>query len=114
MKVNIVSAIGSLIVAGLFAYLLYSIGQSENQLMATIFGFLVVGTILAGMIAVKLPDDRHSTNLRLVSSVFIVIALAFFLIAVPCGIGVPFLIIFSGLIWTLYVLAAYTIAKMNM
>ena len=115
MKVNAVTTILAILIAGLMAYLFYTISKNEDAALATaIAGFLTLGTILVGMMGVRLQDTKHSTNLRLASSLFLAIALIFHLVASLASLKVAFVIIFAGIILILYILAAYSIAKVKM
>ena len=115
MKVNAVTTISAILIAGLMAYLFYTISKDENSALASaIAGFLTLATILVGMMGVRLQDSKHNTNLRLASSLFLVIALIFHLVAALASLKVAFIIIFAGIILILYILAAYSIAKVKM
>lgn len=115
MKINIFPAVIALIIAGLLAYLFYAISKDDDTALATtIAGFITTGTVLEGMMGIKLSDLKHTTNLRLLSNLFFVVALVFNLIAALVGMSLPFIIIFGGLIWVFYLLAAYSIAKIKM
>lgn len=115
MKVNLVTTIVAVIIAGLLAFLFYTISKNDDTALATaIAGFLTHGVILGGMMGMQLQDEKHNTNLRLASTIFIVVAFAFHLIAALSGMSVSFIIIFAGLILIFYVLTAYSIAKVKM
>ncbi|MBO4593395.1 MAG: hypothetical protein J5678_04305 [Bacteroidaceae bacterium] len=115
MKLNAITSIVAVLIAGLLAYLFYTISKNDDTALATaIAGFLSLGVVLGGMMGVKLQDSKHNTNLRLVSILFFLIGLIFHLIAALSGTSVPFVIIFAGLILVIYILAAYTIAKAKM
>lgn len=115
MKLNVITSIIAVLIAGLLAYLFYTISKDDDTALATaIAGFLSLVVVLGGMISVKLQDSKHNTNLRLVSILFILIGLLFYIIAALIGMSTPVVIIVAGLILVLYILAAYTIAKAKM
>jgi hypothetical protein len=111
MKINFVQTIIAIAVSLLIAYGLYSFHESENKILLSVgsFVFLAVTLILTIGSSFELP--RTTTNVRVVSGIFFVIALITNLAFTFLNFSVPNYIIINGILLLVFILITYSINK---
>ena len=111
MKINFVQTIIAIALSLLIAYGLYSFHESENKILLSVgsFVFLAVTLILTIGSSFELP--RTTTNVRVVSGIFFVIALITNLAFTFLNFSVPNYIIINGILLLVFILITYSINK---
>lgn len=111
MKINLVQTIIAIAVSGLIAYGLYNFHVGENQILLSVGSFVFLSVTLALSIGVSFEQSRTTTNIRVVSGIFFVIALISNLIFNFLSFSEPSYIITNGMLLLIYVLIAYSINR---
>ena len=111
MKVNLLQTIIAIAVSLLIAYGLYSFHGSENKLLLSAGCFVFLAVTLVITIGVNFELRRTTTNVKVVSGIFFVIALISNLVFTFVGFLVPIYIITNGILLLIFVLIAYSINK---
>ena len=75
MKINFVQSIIAIAVSLLIAYGLYSFHSSENKILLSVGSFVFFATTLLFTIGTSFQLPRTTTNVRVVSGIFFVVAL---------------------------------------
>lgn len=114
MKINVVNSLVASALAALIAYGCYALGDyQEVQLLVTIAAFVQFAIFGLGTLAVSLPDSRMTVMFRILSGVFLGVALISNLIFACFNFNVPLYIILNGVVMLIYVLSAVGIARAN-
>jgi hypothetical protein len=111
MKINIVQTIIAIAVSLLIAYGLYSFHDSENKILLSTGSFVFLATALVMTIGTSFELPRTTTNVRVVSGIFFVIALISNLVFTFLNFSVPSYIIINGILLLLFILITYSINK---
>jgi hypothetical protein len=111
MKLNFVQTIITIAVSLLIAYGLYSFHDSENKILLSLGSFVFLATTLVIAIGVNFEQSRTTTNIRVVSGIFFVIALASNLIFSYFIFSTPTYVITNGILFLIFVLIVYSINK---
>jgi hypothetical protein len=111
MKLNWVITIIAIAVSLLISYGLYSFHDSENNLLLTLGSFVFLATTLVITIGANFELPRTATNIRVISGVFFVVALASNLIFSFLIFSTPSYIITNGILFLIFVLIVYLIYK---
>jgi len=111
MKLNFVQTIIAIAVSLLIAYGLYSFHDSENKILLSLGSFVFLATTLVIAIGVNFEQSRTTTNIRVVSGIFFVIALASNLIFSFFTFSTPSYVITNGILLLIFALIAYSINK---
>jgi hypothetical protein len=111
MKLNFVPTIIAIALSALIAYGLYSFHDSENKILLSLGSFVFLVTTLVIAIGVNFEQPRTTTNIRVVSGIFFVIALASNLIFSFFTFSTPSYLITNGILLLIFALIAYSINK---
>jgi hypothetical protein len=111
MKINFVQTIIAIAVSLLIAYGLYSFHDSENKMLLSLGSFIFLATSLIITIGVNFEQSRTTTNVRIVSGIFFVIAFASNLIFSFFTFSTPSYVITNGMLILIFALIAYSINK---
>lgn len=111
MKFNFVQTIIALAVSLLIAYGFYSFHDSENKLLLSLGSFVFLSVTLTLSLAVNFEQSRTTTNIRVVSVIFFIVALISNLIFSFLIFSEPSYIITNGILLLIYVLIAYSINR---
>ena len=91
--------------------LLYSFHDSENKILLSAGSFVFLTTALLMTIGASFELPRTTTNIRVVSQIFFVIALISNLIFSFINFSVPSYCIINGILWLVFILIVYSINK---
>jgi hypothetical protein len=111
MKINFVQTIIAIAVSLLIAYGLYSFHGSDNKLLLSVGSFVFLSVTLIISIGASFELPRTTTNIRVVSGVFFVVALISNLIFTFINFSVPSYVITNGILLLVFILIAYSINK---
>jgi hypothetical protein len=111
MKINFVQTIIAIAVSLLIAYGLYSFHSSENKILLSAGSFVFLATALVMTIGASFELPRTTTNIKVVSGIFFVIALISNLIFTFINFSVPSYVIINGILFLVFILIAYSINK---
>ncbi len=109
MKIDFIQTIIAIAVSLLIAYGLYSFHESENKILLSAGSFLFFSTTLVTTIGASFALPRTTTNIKVVSGVFFVIALISNLIFACINFSVPMYLIINGVVWLLFIMITYSI-----
>ena len=110
MKVNALYSIIAVAIAALIAYGIYSFCRSENELLMAIGSFLFISFPLFLAMSVSSPAKRSSANMKVLSTVFFLFALAInILFACLSHFSVPLYIIPNGIAVVVFFLIYHSI-----
>jgi len=109
MKVNFVQTIIAIAVSLLIAYGLYSFHDSENKILLSAGSFVFLALTLILTIGTSFELPRTTTNVRVVSGIFFVIALISNLVFTFLKFSVPSYVIINGILLLVFILIAYSI-----
>lgn len=113
MTVNPIFAIISLGISALIAYGLHENSNQNQILLAVVSGVFLLST-LGIAIALKLKNRDVTWNMRIVATIFFVIALVTNLIFSFLNFSVPSYIIINGILYLIFVLICYGIGRIKM
>ena len=111
MKINFVQSIIAIAVSLLIAYGLYSFHSSENKILLSVGSFVFFATTLLFTIGTSFQLPRTTTNVRVVSGIFFVVALISNLVFTFITFSVPSYVITNGILLLVFILIAYSINK---
>ncbi len=111
MKINFVQASIAIALSLLIAYGLYSFQVGENKILLTIGSFVFMATTLLLTIGSNFETPRTTTNIRVVSGIFFVIALIGNIGFSFSKFSVPVYIMTNGILLLIFILIAYSINK---
>jgi hypothetical protein len=111
MKINFVQTIIAIAVSLLIAYGLYSFHTSENKILLSAGSFVFLAATLVMTIGTSFEFPRTTTNIRVVSGIFFVVALISNLIFTFITFSVPSYVITNGILLLVFILIAYSINK---
>ena len=114
MKLNPITTIIATAISAIIAYCLYSWCKSDNQLLIGIGGFVFIATTLIFTISVSFEQPRTTTNIRVLSGVFFVLALISSLIFMLVQFNPPLYILINGIIFLIWLLIVYALKRANM
>ena len=113
MKLNFIQTIIALSISLLISYGFYSLGSGENKIILSLGSFVFLASTLITMLAVSFEYPRTTTNVRVLSGVFFVVAMISNLIFIFINFSVPSYIIISGVLFLIYLLITNLIYKAN-
>ena len=111
MEINIVQTIIAIAVSLLAAYGLYSFHNSENKILLSVGSLVFLATTLTFTIGTSFEQSRKTTNIRVVSGIFFVVAIISNLVFTFIKFSIPSYIITNGLLLLVFILIAYSINK---
>jgi len=111
MKLNWVLTIIAIAISMLIAYGLHSFHNGANNLLLTYGSFVFLTTTLVITIGANFELPRTATNIRVISGVFFVVALASNLIFSFLIFSIPSYIITNGILFLIFILIVYSIYK---
>ena len=109
MKINFVQTIIATAVSLLISYGLYSFHNSENKTLLGAGSFVFLATALVMSIGASFELPRTTTNIRVVSGIFFVIALISNMIFTFVNFSVPSYVIINGILILVFILNVYLI-----
>ena len=109
MKINLVQTIIAIAVSLLIAYGLYSFHSGENKILLSAGSFVFLATALVMTIGASFELPRTTTNIRVVSGIFFVIALISNMIFTFVNFSVPSYVIINGILILVFILNVYLI-----
>jgi hypothetical protein len=111
MKINFVKTIIAIAISLLICYGLYSFHDSENKILLSAGSFVFLATTLLLTIGASFELPRTTTNIKVVSQIFFIIALISNLIFTFINFSVPSYIIINGILLLVFIFIAYSIYK---
>jgi len=111
MKINFVQSIIAIALSLLIAYGLYSFHNGENKILLSVGCFVFLCATLLMAIGASFELPRTTTNVKVVSGVFFVIALISNLIFTFILFSTPIYVITNGILLLVFILIAYSINK---
>ena len=111
MKLNFIQTIIAIALSLLIAYGLYSFHDSENKLLLSVGSFVFFATTLIVSIGSSFELTRTTTNVRVVSGIFFVLALISNLIFTFINFSITGYVIINGILFLLFILIAYSINR---
>ncbi len=111
MKINFVQTSIAIVGSLLIAYGFYSFHDSENKLLLSLGSFVFLAITLVITIGVNYEQSRTTTNVRVVSGIFFIVALASSLIFSFLKFSTPTYIITNGILLLIFILIVYSINK---
>ena len=111
MKINIVQTIIALAVSLLIVYGLYSFHNSENKMLLSTGSFFFLATTLVLSIGANFKMPRTTTNIRIVSGIFFLVALVSNLIFTFIKFSIPGYVITNGILLVVFISIVYSINK---
>lgn len=109
MKINFLTTIIAMAISLLIAYGFYSFNDSENKIILSIGSFVFLAVALINTIGVKFKQSRTTSNIRVVSAVFFVVAFICNLLFSIITFSTPWYVIINGMILLIFVLIVYGI-----
>lgn len=114
MKVNVIPTIIALAISAIISYCFYSWCKSDNQLLLTIGGFVFIATTLVFSMGVSFAQPRTTTNVRVLSATFFVIALISNIVFMLLQFNPPVYILVNGILLLVWLLIVYALKRANM
>ena len=111
MKINFVQTIIAIVLSLLISYGLYSFHDSENKILLSLGSFIFLAVTLVITIGVNFEQSRTTTNVRVVSGIFFVIAFVSNLLFSFFTFSSPSYIITNGILLLIFILIVYSINK---
>jgi len=111
MKINFVQTFIAIAVSLLISYGLYSFHESDNKILLSAGAFIFLAITLIVTIGVKFELSGTTTNVKVVSGIFFVIALICSLIFAFINFSVPIYVITNGILLLVFILIIYSINK---
>jgi len=111
MKINFVQMIIAVAVSLLIAYGLFCFHDSENKILLSVGSFIFLASTLILTLGTSFELPRTTTNVRVVSGIFFVIALISSLIFTFINFAIPTYIITNGILFLVFVSVVYSIQK---
>ncbi len=111
MKINFVKTIIALAVSALIAYGLYSIHDSEYNLLLSIGSFIFLSMTLVSQVGIDYGLPRTSLNIRVVAGIFFVIALISNIVFSLISFTSSSYIIINGILLLIFLLIVYSIRQ---
>ncbi len=113
MKLNIVQTIVALGVSLLISYGLYNFNDSDNKILLSCGSFIFLAITLVITIGANFKLSRTTTNVRFVSGIFFMIALASNILFSFFHFSTPSYIITNGILLLLFILVIYSLYKVK-
>ena len=116
MKINNFTGVIAILLSALVTYAIYAMSRDGEEHLATLLltSFLTVSTTLLGLLSVSLPNNRQSVNFKILSLSFAVVFVIEHIVISLTGVNLNTLIILTGILYLIYLLAAYLICNMSM
>lgn len=114
MKINIVTAILAVLIAGLIAYMVYYIASGhENDILCGILSFVCLASTLIPMVSLRHEEKRLTVNLKVISSLGFIILFLLNLGFATFGVVMPYYLVIVGVLLIVYVLAYYKLSRIK-
>jgi hypothetical protein len=111
MKLKPVQFTISLLVGMLLAYGFFSFKNGENKILLTVGSFVFLSITLLSIISVDYKRPRITTNIRVVSGIFFLLALLSNVLFCILTFTTPTYIIVNGILLLLFILIVFSIKK---
>ena len=111
MKIDFVKSLIAIAVSALVTYGLYNIGGEGDKLILVCGSSLFLALTLTGSIGINFKFPRTTTNIRIVSSIFFIIAFSSNLVFSFITFSIPSYVITNGILSLLFILISYSIFK---
>lgn len=111
MKLNFILTIVTICICALIAYAFYSYSPTETKQIYTVGSFVFLLVSGVGLIALSFKQPRTTTNVKTVSGIFFLLGLTLNILSSVLKFKEPTYIITFGLLFLVYVLISYSIAR---
>jgi hypothetical protein len=111
MKLKLIPFLIGFVVSLLLAYGFYELGHEPNRTIQTIGGGIFVLSTVTFLLGVDFQNARTSTNVRVVSSIFFLVALLSNILFALTSFSLPLYVIAEGIMAMTYLLIVYLISK---
>lgn len=111
MRLNFILTLIAIAICSLIGYAFYSYSPTETKMMFTIGSFLFLSFSGIGLISLSFSQPRTTINIKTVSGIFFFSGLTFNVIGSVFDFRLATYIITLGLLFLLYLLLSYSIAK---
>ena len=111
MKLNFVQAIIALAISTLISYGFYIFNESENNIIFSLGSFVIFSTSLIFSLGTDFELPRTTTNVRVVSVIYFIVAMISSLIFTFINFTVPSFVITNAIMLLVYILIIFSIYK---
>ena len=111
MKLNFVQAIIALAISTLISYGFYIFNESENNIIFSLGSFVIFSTSLIFFLGTDFELPRTTTNVRVVSVIYFIVAMISSLIFTFINFTVPSFVITNAIMLLVYILIIFSIYK---
>ena len=111
MKLNFILTIVTICICSLIAYAFYTYSPNDTKLIYTVGSFLFLVVSGVGLISRSFKQPRTTTNIKTVSGIFFFVGLTLNILGGVLKFKEPTYIITFGLLFLIYVLISYSIAR---
>lgn len=111
MKLNLFQTIIATAIGALISYGFYIFNENENNIIFSIGSFVIFSTSLIFSIGTDFELERTTTNVRVFSVIYFIIAMISMIVFTIINATVPSFIIVNAIILLLYILIIYSIYK---
>lgn len=113
MKINYVQTIIAIVTSALVAFALYNFNEGENKILLGVGSFLFLSITMIFSIGVTFTKLRSRTNIRVISVIFLTLALISNIIFASINFSILNYVITNGLIFIFYILVSYLIYRVK-
>ena len=112
MKINVFLGITALVISALLGYLIgvLAVNPQYSMLYGVLSGVIFACTLVP-MTALKHPDSRIGTNIRVMSTLFLVIFFIFNICCACFDFSLPIFIIVNGILLMVFLGGIYKLSK---
>lgn len=111
MKLNLVQSIVAVAISILISYAIYSFHTGENKILLCIGNFVLLASTLIICIGASFELPRTTTNVRVLSILFFLIALVINLVFTFINFSIPSYVVTNGITFLLFFLIVYSLIK---
>jgi hypothetical protein len=111
MKFNLITTIIAITACLLIAYGFYALFEGEQKLLLSGGSFLFLALTLVTAIGIKFEQQRTTTNIRVVSAIFFIVALISNLIFSFCQFSTPVYVLTNGILLLVFIFTVYSIGQ---
>ena len=111
MKLNFVQAIIAIAISTLISYGFYIFNESENNIIFSLGSFVIFSTSLIFFLGTDFELPRTTTNVRVVSVIYFIVAMISSLIFTFINFTVPSFVITNAIMLLVYILIIFSIYK---
>jgi len=111
MKINFVKLIIAIALCLLIAYGFYSFHESVNKNLLSLGSFVFLAATLVMSIGVSFELPKTTTNIRVVSGIFFIVALVSNVAFSFINFSTPVYVIINGILFLVFILIIFTINR---